>query len=473
MNETTIYKILMITVTAFCLLFSCSNGIEDVTQDDIQQSQQQTVRMSLNVSRTEFDTFSKGDTRAANTEWKEGDVLYLRFHTADEVVVGNATYNATEQDWTVNYYGTLTRDVKSKVEVSFFEGVSLADGNEVKLSPLNGIYQDSIGEYVYSSDKTLRIKANLRPMTSRIRFKGEKGIYFIVDGMQYYSTYDISSGSFIAEKDFLYYKVENDGYTKYIYTTLSSAENPQLKINRQNDDGWDYLYTLACTPDILAIGKSGWMNIPTATNRNGWKMKQVSGEENGHMWVDLGLPSGTKWADENIGADIAQWQYDGDISNILGDVFSFGETSSSEGYNGYGDIQGYTYYDTALDKWGGKWCMPSEQDFQELIDYCNFRWITGLYDLEDKGYIVMGQTGEEIFLPVEKYNENYWSSTTAEDGIDWLRTDYETGEIIWEVCQRAYVLSLYENSYSVYLENRKWVESPSLKCECRIRAIIK
>lgn len=30
---------------------------------------------------------------------------------------------------------------------------------------------------------------------------------------------------------------------------------------------------------------------------------QTSGEEAGHIWIDLGLPSGIKWASTNIGAN--------------------------------------------------------------------------------------------------------------------------------------------------------------------------
>ena len=41
----------------------------------------------------------------------------------------------------------------------------------------------------------------------------------------------------------------------------------------------------------------------------------LSGNLNGHEYIDLGLPSGTKWATMNVGAD---------SNNILGGYFAWG-----------------------------------------------------------------------------------------------------------------------------------------------------
>ncbi len=468
MNKTITNKAVAVLATILSLFTSCTNDIEDMTQIDAQKPQQQSIRMTLDVARTGFDAPENGDTRAASVEWKDGDVMYLRFHTGNGLVTGNATYNATEQDWTVNYFGTLARDVESKVEVSFFDGVPLAEGNEVSLSQDNGIYQDMHGVYFYSSDRTLRIKAELKPTTSRIRFKGERGTSIRVNGLQYYSKYDVNTGVFTTDEGgFSTYEVEDNGYTKYIYAIRPTTGNPQLKVNRQNDDGWRYLYTLACTPNILAIGKSGWMDIPTETNRNGWSMKQVSGEENGHMWVDLGLPSGVKWADVNIGADIAQWLDGGDLFDLIGVRFRFGETSPSTYYKWDDDIQG-TWIDTALYKWGGKWCMPSKQDFRELIDYCSIRGVECYYGLDDSGLVFMGQTGEEIFFPEEnQVTALYWSSTPAPDYRQYCHLHEKS-----EDRECAYALLVSNTYWYLGKEDRRNIDHNSYGY-AQVRAIIK
>ena len=46
--------------------------------------------------------------------------------------------------------------------------------------------------------------------------------------------------------------------------------------------------------------------------------------ENGHEWVDLGLPSGTKWATCNVGASKPE-EY--------GDYYAWGETEPKRKYS--------------------------------------------------------------------------------------------------------------------------------------------
>ena len=45
---------------------------------------------------------------------------------------------------------------------------------------------------------------------------------------------------------------------------------------------------------------------------------QTTGQETGHTWIDLGLPSGVKWASANIGASLPQDE---------GDYYAWGETA--------------------------------------------------------------------------------------------------------------------------------------------------
>ena len=81
--------------------------------------------------------------------------------------------------------------------------------------------------------------------------------------------------------------------------------------------------------------------------------------------IDLGLPSGTKWACCNVGADTPE---------AYGGYYAWGETEEKSTYswsnyihcNGSretvhdigSDIAG-TEYDVAHVKWGGSWVMPS------------------------------------------------------------------------------------------------------------------
>ena len=93
------------------------------------------------------------------------------------------------------------------------------------------------------------------------------------------------------------------------------------------------------------------------------------GTEGGHEWVDLGLPSGLKWATYNVGATSAEQ---------LGRLFKWGEIydiydkrpKNNLSKKPIRDIQGNPAYDAARANWGETWRLPSEEDFQELLDNC-------------------------------------------------------------------------------------------------------
>ena len=150
---------------------------------------------------------------------------------------------------------------------------------------------------------------------------------------------------------------------------------------------------------------------------------------NGHEYVDLGLPSGLKWATCNVGASSPE---------DYGDYFAWGETETKTEYTQdnsltYGltkselQLQGYIdgsgnltpSHDAATANWGGSWRMPTKEEQQELIDNCTWTWTTqnGV-----KGCKVTGPNGNSIFLPAaglrrgsslydDGNNGYYWSST--------------------------------------------------------------
>jgi hypothetical protein len=78
--------------------------------------------------------------------------------------------------------------------------------------------------------------------------------------------------------------------------------------------------------------------------------------------------------------------------------------------------------DTAVQVWGGQWHMPTQTQYQELLNECTWTWETsdGI-----NGYTV-SKNGKSIFLPAAGYVNNgnpynvgwygrYWSSTPNSD----------------------------------------------------------
>lgn len=140
---------------------------------------------------------------------------------------------------------------------------------------------------------------------------------------------------------------------------------------------------------------------------------------NGHEFVDLGLPSGLKWATCNVGANNPE-EY--------GNYYAWGETSTKSSYDvsncvtyeqQIGDISGDSRYDVANRNWGRSCRIPTSTEFEELIDKCIWQWFTqnGV-----NGYRVTGPSGNSIFIPAGGYCNGtqryevdmscfYWTST--------------------------------------------------------------
>jgi hypothetical protein len=198
-------------------------------------------------------------------------------------------------------------------------------------------------------------------------------------------------------------------------------------------------------------------------------------KHNGHEYIDLGLPSGLKWATCNIGAKTPE---------DYGDYFAWGEIEPKENYawstykycggteitiikycsDSFYGKDDFTDNKTVLDpeddiatvNWGGAWRMPTEDEQIELLTNCTWTWTTqnGV-----NGYKVTGPNGNSIFLPAAGVMckdmllkagsfGNYWSSSldaiSPSDAIDVdFDSDYITpnfgirsyGQSVRPVCQ--------------------------------------
>lgn len=158
-----------------------------------------------------------------------------------------------------------------------------------------------------------------------------------------------------------------------------------------------------------------------------------------HAYINLGLPSGTLWAETNLGAENPE---------DYGDYYAWGETSHKMTYNWntykyynenshtltkycsntqYGD-NGYsdtlttleTSDDAATANWGNAWRMPTYDEMNELLNNCTVNLITRN---GTNGFLFTGHNGNSIFLPITDGRQDsapysgsaYWSSTLRMD----------------------------------------------------------
>ena len=167
--------------------------------------------------------------------------------------------------------------------------------------------------------------------------------------------------------------------------------------------------------------------------------------------VDLGLPSGLKWATCNVGATSPE---------DYGNYYAWGETETKDTYDydnsvtdglSYSALQSQGYiddegnltpsHDVATANWGGAWRMPTEDEQRELLKNCEWEWTTqnGV-----NGYKVIGPNGNHIFLPAAGYRNGssldvagsygyYWSSTP-----DASNTSRACSLLFWGSCRMYY-----------------------------------
>lgn len=124
--------------------------------------------------------------------------------------------------------------------------------------------------------------------------------------------------------------------------------------------------------------------------------------------VDLGLPSGLKWASCNLGATqpheaglYLAWGESEAKDHYFYDNYRYAAEDSSQSTVDIGlEISG-TEYDPACTLWSDGWRIPSRMELQELLLFCKLEWKTVKRIL---GVQVTGPNGNKIFLPAAGKN---------------------------------------------------------------------
>lgn len=215
-------------------------------------------------------------------------------------------------------------------------------------------------------------------------------------------------------------------------TTLGTLTNasPTLKIA--------YGINYTCTPSALA----GY-TAPAAVTKN-WAdttAKSLTFEyEEQAGFVDLGLPSGKKWAVGNLVKD-SQGNYS------IGDETDWGTYTSWGNIDGHNEGEGYDFsstnynstpgasvaanipsndaqHDICLAKLGTPWHLPTKDDYQELFDNTDSEWVADYNGTGVAGRKFMKKTDHSVyvFFPASGYYNGtsldfrgsggyYWSSS--------------------------------------------------------------
>ena len=176
------------------------------------------------------------------------------------------------------------------------------------------------------------------------------------------------------------------------------------------------------------------------------------GFTNGHEWIDLDLPSGTKWATCNVGANSPE-EY--------GDHFAWGETKPKSDYswstyfdtdnggstfkkyyNNGGQTELQPEDDAATANWGSDWQMPSLDQIRELFNssYTTTVWtqVNGVNGRK----ITSKSNGNSIFLPAAGYRYGTSLNDAGSAGYYLSSSLYPSGS------SRTYYLGFHSDYWS-------------------------
>ncbi len=270
--------------------------------------------------------------------------------------------------------------------------------------------------------------------------------------------YDMSKGETIA------YGFKNDKLNTIVVIPEATLSRDEILLAFKG-------YTLLSQYDNLVYLDDSSNTIAEIENSNGFYTISWSqyGLEMANA-VNLGLS--VKWADVNL--DIG---YD-DVAALTPENIQDNVTKFWNGLIGWGDPTGAkkstvesdypnnssisgTIYDVAKAKWGGKWRIATQSEFQELISACVWTWEerNGSY-----GYKVTGPNGNSIFLPTTGYRRGY----------SWFDSDkgyYWTGTMRSETSPYPYVLNFDKAHKGLNTTSVSGLAYPFKNFGCAIRPV--
>ncbi len=231
------------------------------------------------------------------------------------------------------------------------------------------------------------------------------------------------------------YSGATQGGVGVFYLPLATGDYTNLKISLG-----DAANTMTAEYGSLKVDRADVITIPVYQSEGG-NSYSCDYVVNGHKFIDLCLPSGTLWAETNVGAETAA---DYGKYYAWGEVTAYGEAKDFDDgavktcydWNNYkygtGDNSMTKYYlgnsptlessdDAAYMNWGSFCRMPSKAELSELFDDSNTTraWATKLDSKKNEiggALIISKKNGKAIFLPAagNHYSSGYqngWSNT--------------------------------------------------------------
>ena len=467
-------RIISICSVLASLLFigACSNDDEQINNTSEKNADHYVLVVNATKSNGELTRGLSLDGTTLNQKWNEGEcVTVIKKDGINWTEVGTLTATASSGSSTT-LSGTLytTPSINDELHLLFPRTTWSYTGQ-------NGILYDASSEttieknYDYAqaivyvtaidgSNVTVKRKDGLGNFYDGAIFEKEQAIVKFTFSVPVKSvTIRSTSGELVQ-----YYTLDTFGGLGFYptngeLTITASTDQTVFYVAMRNNIGSKDIYSFSATD----ASNHHYAGVKSAKLINGnFYSASVSlspvGIHNNHEYVDLGLPSGTKWATMNV-----------DASSIVGSggYYAWGETSVKTTYNwttylygdnssctNLGDISGSSTYDVARIKWGGSWQIPTLADFEELKNNCTWTWTTISGVSGDK---VTGGNGNSIFLPASGGYFDFNSSNLQDGGTIgyyWTTSLFPSGSD-YTTAYNFYFNKNYSSGTPTYGSNRR------------------
>lgn len=439
--------IALLSSLSLLLAGSCSRIEETSIKDE------SSARVELTVTATSGDYIETKTVRQSDGSiwWTPGDAINLFYGTMDG---GKFTTTISESSPTATFNGTLsaaTGSSEAGMGAQYFWGVypyddsNTCDGESVTMT-IPGAQKGVPGTFANNLNPTVAKSSGLNLSFYNV------GSWFIFSVSQA----GITSATFKGNN--------NEDLAGKVRVTMGSDGKPSVSevlggvksITITPQEGGSFEvgkeYRIVLLPQTLAAGYTLTLRKgPQASDcvvskeavfqRSSYrgKLNADSGLEWSGEFVAMG--DGIYWATKNIGANNPQES---------GYYFAWGETETKASYSwdtykwgtayneltkynddsSFGTVDNPTYLylqaddDAARVNLGPGWLMPQKDDWQWLVDNCDWEWTDDYEGTGTSGYVVTstvsGYTTSSIFLPAAGFYRgaplqvgnagNYWSA---------------------------------------------------------------
>lgn len=233
-------------------------------------SEKHTYRMRLEGN---VDGSWSVDTKAPYL-WEDGAIIYLQFEKNSYNVPGTAVYSYETDEWTVETDEELDDTDEDVCEAYHFTDEESSTALKVYFKDSTAPYGDRSATYSLE-DEMLTVRAYLTPLTSRIRFIGTPETEISFSGLTTYQNYNITVNEFTEYTTIKTITLDEKGSSGYVYAVFTDPQEREIIFYDEDKRAFRRQFS----ENVLAVGTSGFLNVPSLEAMNGWTVVNTDNME--------------------------------------------------------------------------------------------------------------------------------------------------------------------------------------------------